>query len=47
MCTKGSTSTINATKSTKTLTKYKYKWSSETSLEGWEKTGKTREVSSK
>ena len=46
-CTKGSTQTVEATKSTKTVTKYKYKWSEETSLSGWEKTGKTREVSSK
>lgn len=40
-CTKGSTTTINPTKSTKTVTKYKYTCSSKTSLEGWEKTGKT------
>jgi len=46
-CTKGSTTTTNPTKSTKSVTKYKYKWSSETSLDGWERTGKTRKVSSK
>jgi len=45
-CTKGSNTTLNPTKSTKTVTKYKYKWSSETSLDGWERTGKTRKVSS-
>ena len=41
-CTKGATTSINATKSTKKVTKYRYKWSSETSLEGWEKTKETR-----
>jgi len=46
-CTKGSTTNVKATKSTKKVTKYKYKWSSETSLSGWEKTGETRKVSSK
>jgi len=47
VCTKGSTTTVEATKSTKKVTKYKYKWSSETSLEGWTRTGETRKVSSK
>jgi len=46
-CTKGSTTSVAATKSTKTVTKYKYKWSTETSLDGWERTGETRTVSSK
>ena len=46
-CTKGSTTSVAATKSTKTVTKYKYKWSTETSLDGWERTGETRKVSSK
>lgn len=44
VCTKGSVTRINATKSTKTVTKYRYKWSTETVLEGWEKTGLTRQI---
>ncbi len=43
-CTTGVTSTINATKSTKTVTKYKYQWSTKTSIAGWERTGQTRTV---
>ena len=48
-CSTGNTETINATVSSKKVTKYKYKWSTETSLSGWEKTGETRQstVSSK
>lgn len=42
VCTKGSTTTIDATKSTKEVTKYRYKWSSETNIDGWERTDKTR-----
>ena len=44
ICVKGSTSTVAPTKSTKSVTKYRYKWSSETSLSGWTRTGKTRTV---
>lgn len=43
-CTKGDVKTVNPTKSSKTVTKYKTKWSSETSIKGWERTGKTRTV---
>ena len=45
VCSKtSSTSTVTETKSTKEVIKYKYKWSTETSLAGWTKTGKTRQV---
>lgn len=49
MCVKSSTATTNPSVSTKTVTKYRYKWSIETELEGWTRTGntRTREVSSK
>ncbi len=43
VCTKGSVSKIDATKKTSKVTKYRYKWSTETSLEGWERTGLTRQ----
>jgi len=43
-CTKGNTVTVNATKSSKEVTKYNYKWSTAESLVGWEKTGQTRNV---
>ena len=33
---------INATSKTETKTTYEYKWSEETSLEGWERTGKQK-----
>ena len=38
------TNTYNATASTKTTTKYQYKWSTEEAISGWTKTGKTRTV---
>ena len=41
-CTKQTTITIDATVSTETITSYKYKWSTESYLEGWEFTGKTK-----
>ncbi len=48
-CVKKTTGTANPTVSTQNVTKYKYQWSAETSLPGWERTGKTRQskVSSK
>ncbi len=42
-CTKGSTSTVSPTKQTKEVTKYRYKWSCETSLTGWERTNNYRQ----
>ena len=44
ICTKGNVITVNPTKSTKEVTKYRTKWSTETSIPGWTKTGKTRTV---
>lgn len=44
ICTKGNTVTLNATKETKTVTKYKYQCSLEESITGWEKTGKTCKI---
>ena len=41
-CTKGSTSTVNPTTQTKSVTKYRYKWSCDTALAGWERTGNYR-----
>lgn len=41
-CTKGATTSIDATKTTQKVTKYRYKWSSESSLAGWEKTKETK-----
>ena len=41
-CTKNSVVTIDATKTTKTSTSYKYTWSKNSYLEGWEFTGKTK-----
>ncbi len=41
-CTKGEVITVDAHKSTQTTTKYRYQWSTETSLPGWERTGETR-----
>ena len=41
-CTKKSVVTIDATKSTKTSTSYKYTWSKSSYLSGWEFTGKTK-----
>jgi len=46
-CVKTTKTTVEPTKSTKKVTKYKYKWSSETTLEGWTQTGKTKKASSK
>lgn len=43
-CVKKSSESISATKATKSVTKYKYKWSKETSLKGWTRTGKSRLV---
>ncbi len=44
VCTKGETVKVNAEKETKEVTKYRYKWSTETYLEGWERTGKSRQT---
>lgn len=43
-CTKTNAEAINATAKTTQVTKYRYKWSKETTLEGWTRTGKTRKV---
>ncbi len=43
VCTKGTTTSIDATKTTKKVTKYRYKWSSSETLEGWTRTGETRQ----
>lgn len=43
-CTIGSSHTIDATLSNQNITKYRYKWSTETSIPGWERTGKTRRI---
>ncbi len=42
VCTKGETTSTSPTKGTKQVTKYRYKWSTETSLPGWDRTGETR-----
>ena len=44
ICIKTNSATANATKSTKEVTKYKYQWSTLTSINGWERTGKTRQT---
>ncbi len=44
VCTKGETVKVSAEKETKEVTKYRYKWSTETYLEGWERTGKRRQT---
>ena len=44
ICTKGNTTSVNPTKSSKTVTKYRYKWSTKTSIDGWIRTGETRQV---
>ncbi len=41
-CTKTITAQTNPTVSTRNVTKYKYQWSCDSNLTGWEKTGKTR-----
>ena len=43
-CIYSTTDKIAATANTKTVTEYRYKWSANTTLEGWERTGKTRSV---
>ncbi len=43
-CTKGNVSYTNPTTSSKSVTKYRYQWSPETSIPGWERTGETRQV---
>lgn len=43
-CFKKNTTTVAATKKTNKVTGYNYKWSRSESLEGWERTGKTRTV---
>ena len=43
-CVKNSSTSTKPTVTTKTVTKYRYKWSTETSLEGWIRTGLTRKV---
>ena len=45
-CYKKTTETINATEITNTTVSYEYKWSSESHLDGWTPTGKTRTVNS-
>ena len=44
ICTKGNVITVNPTKENKEVTKYKTKWSTETSIPGWTRTGNTRTV---
>ena len=43
-CFKKNTTTVSATKKTEKVTGYNYKWSKSETLEGWERTGKTRTV---
>ena len=43
-CTMNNQVTVNPTVSVQTITKYRTKWSPETSLAGWTRTGKTRNV---
>ena len=43
-CFKKNTTTVAATKKTNKVTGYNYKWSKSETLEGWERTGKTRAV---
>ena len=43
-CTKGKVESVKPTVSTKSVTKYRYKWSTEESLPGWERTGEVRQV---
>ena len=43
-CTKGNTTKATPTVSSKNVTKYRYTWSPLEYLEGWERTGETRQV---
>ena len=43
-CTRDTVETIDASVSTQTSTSYKYIWSEQSYLEGWEFTGKTKTV---
>ena len=44
ICTKGNTTQVNPTVSSKQVTKYRYQWSQLEQLDGWERTGETRQV---
>jgi hypothetical protein len=44
-CVKKTTTCMQAEKVTNTTTTYEYKWSTESSLEGWTQTGKTKTIS--
>ncbi len=44
ICTKGKLEYIDVTKSSSQVTKYRYQWSTKTSIPGWERTGKTRQT---
>ena len=43
-CTKGKTTSVAPTVTSNSVTKYRYKWSTEESIPGWERTGEVRQT---